>query len=338
MKTKRFHLKNLLIVPLAAMFWLAAPVTAQSTGDRDRDRDRDPTTNPPQDRTSAPPQTRDHDTTRAELANFDRFLDSHPEIAEQLRKDPSLADNREYLQNHPELQEFLQNHPGVREEMKENPNAFMRREDRYDRTEDGRDGDNRKDDADNRKDKDKDKDNDTTRRELANFDHFMDSHPEIAEQLRKDPSLVDNREFVEQHPALRAYLKDHPAVREEIKENPNAFMHKEEKYDRTENRHDGDMHGDQDRDRHRTSASFHEFLGAHSAISAQVSKDPSLLKNQEYLGSHPELQEYLKAHPDAQAQLQANADSFMKSSQQPGEQPGKNSQVKTPTPDPKGKE
>jgi hypothetical protein len=63
-----------------------------------------------------------------------------------------------------------------------------------------------------------------------------------------------------------------------------------------------------------------------------------LLKNQEYLGSHPELQEYLKAHPDAQAQLQANADSFMKSSQQPGEQPGKNSQVKTPTPDPKGKE
>lgn len=323
MKTKRFHLKSLLVVPLAAMFWLVAPVTAQSTGDRDN------TTNTPQDRNSTPPQTRDHDTTRGELANFDRFMDSHSEIAEQVRKDPSLVNNREFVEKHPELQEFLQNHPGVREEIKENPNAFMRQENRYERTEDGRDGDNRKD---------KDRDRDTTRRELANFDHFMDSHPEIAEQLRKNPSLVDNREFVEQHPALHDYLQDHPAVREEIRENPNAFMHKEEKYERTENRHEGDMHGDRDRDMHGASASFGEFLGAHSGIAAQVSNDPSLLKNQEYLGSHPELQEYLKAHPDAQAQLQANPDSFIKSSQQPGEQPGKNGQVKTPTPDPKGKE
>ena len=45
-------------------------------------------------------------------------------------------------------------------------------------------------------------DNDTTRGELASFDRFMDSHPEIAEQLQRDPSLVTNQEFVEKHPAL----------------------------------------------------------------------------------------------------------------------------------------
>ena len=39
-------------------------------------------------------------------------------------------------------------------------------------------------------------DNDTTREELANFDRFMDGHPEIAEQLRRDPSLVRNEDFV----------------------------------------------------------------------------------------------------------------------------------------------
>jgi hypothetical protein len=330
MKTKRFHLKCLLVVPLAAMFSLAAPVTAQSTGDRDT-----PTTTP-QDRDSMSPQTRDHDTTRGELASFDRFMDSHPEIAEQVRKDPSLVNNREYVEKHPTLQTYLQEHPRVREEIKENPKSFMHAENRYERTEDRRDGDNPKGDGDNRKDRDRgrDRDNDTTRRELANFDHFEDGHPEIAEQLRKNPSLVDNREFVEQHPALRDYLQDHPAVREEIKENPNAFMHKEEKYERTENRHEGDMHADHDRDMHGASASFGEFLGAHSGVAEQVSKDPSLLKNQEYLASHPELQEYLKAHPDAQAQLQANPDSFIKSSQQPE----KNGQVKTPTPDPKGKQ
>ena len=48
-----------------------------------------------------------------------------------------------------------------------------------------------------------DQDNDTTRGELASFDRFMDSHPEIAEQLRKNPSLVDNKEFVQGHPALQ---------------------------------------------------------------------------------------------------------------------------------------
>jgi len=39
-------------------------------------------------------------------------------------------------------------------------------------------------------------DDDTTRGELASFDRFMDGHPEIAEQLRRDPSLVSNEDFV----------------------------------------------------------------------------------------------------------------------------------------------
>ena len=34
-------------------------------------------------------------------------------------------------------------------------------------------------------------DRDITRRELASFDKFLDSHREIAEQVRKNPSLVD---------------------------------------------------------------------------------------------------------------------------------------------------
>jgi hypothetical protein len=31
---------------------------------------------------------------------------------------------------------------------------------------------------------------DSTRKSLADFDHFLDNHPEIAEQVRKDPSLL----------------------------------------------------------------------------------------------------------------------------------------------------
>ena len=80
-------------------------------------------------------QPADRDTTRWQIAEMDRFLDSHPETAEQLQKDPSLIRNKEFVESHPALQEFLQGHPGIREEFTENPNAFMQREQRFDQRE-----------------------------------------------------------------------------------------------------------------------------------------------------------------------------------------------------------
>src|SRR5215831_1154429 len=72
---------------------------------------------------TAPAQTTsqkgDDDTTRAQLATFDQFLDSHPEITEQLRNNPSLVNNEEFVEKHPELQTFLQQHPGVRDELRD---------------------------------------------------------------------------------------------------------------------------------------------------------------------------------------------------------------------------
>jgi hypothetical protein len=242
----------------------------QREADRDRDRDGD------------------RDTTHRELANMDRFLDSHREIAEQLRKDPSLIDNRQWVANHPALQQFLQTHPRVREEFRENPNAFMREEERFDRREDARD------------------DHDTTRRELASMDRFLDSHKEIAEQLRKDPSLIDNRQWVGNHPALQEYLQTHPQVREEFKENPNAFMQAEMRYDQRE-----DQRNDKDRGE---MASFSQFLSGHATVAEQLSKDPSLANNKEFLASHPELGEYLKAHPGVSQQLTANPQAVMSAS------------------------
>ena len=237
---------------------------------------------------------RDRDMTRGELANMERFMDSHPEIAEQLRKDPSLVNNREFVENHPALQQFLAEHPGVREEYKENPNAFMHQEERFDRREDRRD-------------------RDMTRGELANMDRFMDSHPEIAEQLRKNPSLVNNREFVENHPALQQFLAEHPGVREEFKENPNAFMHQEERFDRREDsstmRRGRDVTGPE-------LSSFHEFMGSHDRIADELSKNPSLANNQEYLENHPALRNYLKAHPEVHEELSENPATFIKSAQQ----------------------
>jgi hypothetical protein len=182
--------------------------------------------------------TQDNDTTRGELASFDRFMDGHPEIAEQLRRDPSLVRNEDFVRDHRDLQEYLQQHPGVREEIRENPDRFMRQEQRFDRREDRRDFDRPQDRRDEdrrdfdrpegRRDNDR-RDNDTTREELASFDRFMDGHPEIAEQLRRDPSLAKNEDFVRNHRDLQEYLQQHPGTREEITENPDRFMHQEQR-------------------------------------------------------------------------------------------------------------
>ena len=43
------------------------------------------------------------DASREELANFDRFLDSHPILERQLGSNPSLVNDPNYVQREPDL-------------------------------------------------------------------------------------------------------------------------------------------------------------------------------------------------------------------------------------------
>jgi hypothetical protein len=240
---------------------------------------------------------RDRDTTRRELASFDRFLDQHRQIAQQVREKPNLVNDEQFLKSHPELQTYLQSHPTVAEEIRENPTVFMQQETRFDQREDNRNVS-------------RDTDRDTTRGELASFDRFLDQHHEIAEQVREKPSLVNDAQFVKTHPALATYLQSHPTVGEEIKENPSAFMQQEARFDRRE-----DTEFVHVREGDHLQRQFGEFLGGHSGISDELTKDPSLAKNKEFLENHPELRDFLKSHPDVQQELMKNPASFVSSSQ-----------------------
>src|SRR5947208_11838235 len=124
------------------------------------------------------------DITRQELANFDRFLDTHPEIAKQLQANPSLINNPQWVEIHPDLRAFLASHPGVREEIQETPRFFMQRERRFENTE-SRPG-NRSEERRGEK--------------HANFDRFLDTHPDIAKQLQANPSLITKPEWEEDQP------------------------------------------------------------------------------------------------------------------------------------------
>lgn len=95
----------------------------------DQRRDQD------QDRSRVSQGDRDRDIDKADIAAFDKFLDSHPEVAKDLRSNPSLVDDQQFVRSHKALQEFLENHPNIRKEIREHPEAFMNKEKKYEQQE-----------------------------------------------------------------------------------------------------------------------------------------------------------------------------------------------------------
>jgi hypothetical protein len=143
------------------------------------------------------------DLTRRDLRNFHEFLEDHPRIAEQLRNNPSLVNDRRWVSRHYDLEAFLRNQPEIREELRENPSRVMRLERNY-----------------------------ASREDLRRFDRFLDAHPRIAERLRNNPDLINNGQFVENHDALREFLRENPDIRREFQSRPFAFMERLDRYDR----------------------------------------------------------------------------------------------------------
>ena len=196
-RTARFMKVATLSVTGAALLGLGLPARAQS---------RRPAQNP------TPAQAEANDSTRAEVAQFRDFLDAHPKIAKQVRKDPALLDNRDFVKDHPALQAFFRDHAAIRNDVAQSPDAFLNQsnhsaQDFYSRDRDLKD------------------------RNLAAFHRFAGTHPEIAEQLRKDPELIKSRHFVNGYPELRSFLRQHPELYSEMRQNPKAFMQQERRFD-----------------------------------------------------------------------------------------------------------
>jgi hypothetical protein len=80
------------------------------------------------------------------------------------------------------------------------------------------------------------------------FDSYLDAHPDVSQALHKNPRLIDNPQFVANHPDFHEYLEKHPRVREALRRHPDRFMRRERRYDISENHwkrrhdHDADAH------------------------------------------------------------------------------------------------
>lgn len=148
---------------------------------------------------------RNPDISRAEIVNFDHYLDSHPDVAARLGADPRLVNDPRFIATHPDFRAFLGSHPGVREEIHESPGHFMYREGHYDWERDAH--------------------------PLANTDRYLDRHPEVEKHLEHHPGLIDDPRYLAGHPELREFLATHPLARAEWKSHPYRYMTREDAYD-----------------------------------------------------------------------------------------------------------
>jgi len=149
---------------------------------------------------------RNPDISRTEIANFDQYLDHHPDVAARLAADPRLINDPRFVATHPDLHAFLASHPGVREEIHESPGQFMYREGHYDWQRD-------------------------QAHPLANTDHYLDRHPQVQAQLEHHPGLVDDPKYLANHPGLHEFLAKHPIARADWKSHPYRYMTREDSYD-----------------------------------------------------------------------------------------------------------
>jgi hypothetical protein len=65
---------------------------------------------------------------------------------------------------------------------------------------------------------------DLNKQMLRDFGTVKAADPKIANQLAKNPALVENQAYVDKHPSLQAFLDKYPDARGDIVSSPGNFM------------------------------------------------------------------------------------------------------------------
>lgn len=264
--------------------------------------------------------------SQSDISNFDVFLDAHADIDAQLRGNPSLLTNAEFLASHPQLENYLNQHPAVQTAIKENPSYLMEREKRLAAREIPRDT-NPNPDL-NRQERERplaagqtprytNVNPDLNREEVDTMDQFLDKNPVIERELWRNPSLVNDAEYLGAHPRLQAFLIQHPNVKEEIAGNPRYFMEREDRFNAQElQAHEEPTAKSKPSTNSNARASSNasgkelaemdQFLDEHPRIERELWRHPSLVNNAEYLEAHPDLQAFLERHPNARQEIAWN--------------------------------
>jgi hypothetical protein len=149
---------------------------------------------------SAPAASSAQTQDRNEIAhtNFVRFLNTHPNVAADLTRNPSLVNDPTYLANHSGLQGFLRSHPRVQKDVELGPGTYSYSNGRAD----------------------------WKRAPLTNSEThaYLLDHLDVASELEANPSLAQDPQYLLKHPGLKQFLNEHPNALSEMKEHPYGFV------------------------------------------------------------------------------------------------------------------
>lgn len=149
--------------------------------------------------------------------------------------------------------------------------------------------------------------------DLRSFDAYLDDHWETAQDLYRDPDLINDRKYVRKHKALRDWLEDHPDAAREIRANPQAVLWRER------GRSSDDSYDSSTRLNDRQRRSWDNFLGAHGTIARDLSRNPDLINDARYLRDHEALDNWLRDNRRAADIITANPDAYISRSSRPSE-------------------
>ena len=125
------------------------------------------------------------------------YFEHHPEVAGALSRNPAMLYDGQFLKTHPDVARYFHEHPEATAQAKRNPDAVL---DRMMNHSHGR---------------------------ITNLQDYLKNHPDLAQQLRDRPALLDDPQFARAHPDLARYVRDHPEERDELKQNPDRFIHQD---------------------------------------------------------------------------------------------------------------
>jgi hypothetical protein len=226
--------------------------------------------------------------SRKEMMEFQYFLSSQPGLAVTLQNDPSLANSQNFLNQHDDFWQFLNSHPYVQHGLQSNATGFMERVQRLSvpsaatsRGDWTASGDQQQ------------------RQETRDWVQFMSDHPWIADKLRQNPGLANNREFANDNQPLAQFLNSHPYVQSQFRADPNGFMAR------------AFAAGGPPQGAYDPHASDYEslklFMQIHNWIANQLKEKPPRATSTDFLNENEELRDFLQAHPYLQNQFKQDA-------------------------------
>lgn len=279
-----------------------------------------------------------------EIGRMDEFLDVHQEIRWQLKQNPLLVNDSQYLAQHPELALFLNAHPEVRQQFSEHPEYFALAE---------------------KPDKPMSATATTTaaatttprapsesatrgpaaapmnpapanadvsdvnrarpsapavnpnlefaKQERTRIDQFLDDHPNIAKDLAKNPWLINQSKYLKHHKELDRFLEEHPQVRKKAEADPPYFTERQNESGFEHMNADagwrtmqpnGDLND-------RNVTLMDQFLVKHKKTAKELGKDPMLVTSQHYLDHNKDLRKFFEEHPQILVEFRQNPRNFM---------------------------